>query len=76
MITTQTIASSPAAPSLAGPSETQLDRMVDKVLEMGMNGIAVTKDTLYEFSDFSRAEIDAHAADACDIARQRANRAA
>lgn len=67
MITTQTI--DRPAPR---PAEILLDRMVEKVLELGMNGVAVTRDALYEHSDFSRAEIDAYAAEACDLARSRA----
>lgn len=48
-----------------------VERMAERVRELGMNGIAVTKDVLFEHSDFTREEIDRHALDACNIARQR-----
>ncbi|MBN9255236.1 MULTISPECIES: hypothetical protein [unclassified Mesorhizobium] len=67
----------PAIGALTTPVPAQrpvLDRMVDKVLEMGMNGVSVTKESLFENSDFTRAEIESHAAEACDMARSRAVR--
>ncbi|TIO62974.1 hypothetical protein [Mesorhizobium sp.] len=51
-----------------------VERMAERVRELGMNGIAVTKDVLFEHTDFTREEIDTHALEACDIARQRAIR--
>ncbi|MBZ9719130.1 hypothetical protein LB519_14875 [Mesorhizobium sp. AD1-1] len=51
-----------------------VERMAERVLELGMNGTAVTKDVLAEHTEFTRAEIDAHAADACDLAKARAVR--
>lgn len=51
-----------------------LERMADRVLELGMNGTAVTKDSLYENTDFTRDEIERHAPEACDLARSRAIR--
>jgi Zn-dependent membrane protease YugP len=46
-----------------------VDRMADKMLEMGMNGIAVTADSMHEHSDFTRAEIAIHGPEASDLAR-------
>ncbi|TIW09549.1 MAG: hypothetical protein E5V66_22335 [Mesorhizobium sp.] len=51
-----------------------VERMAERVRELGMNGIAVTKDVLFEHTDFTMEEIDKHALDACNIARQRAIR--
>ncbi|TIX19229.1 MAG: hypothetical protein E5V35_34140 [Mesorhizobium sp.] len=51
-----------------------VERMADKMLEMGMNGTAVTADSLFEHSDFTRADIDAHGREASDLARHRAIR--
>ncbi|QKD16758.1 hypothetical protein [Mesorhizobium sp. NZP2077] len=51
-----------------------VERMADRVLELGMNGTAVTKDSLYEHTDFTREEIDKHAPEACNLARARAVR--
>jgi hypothetical protein len=51
-----------------------LDRMADKMLEIGMNGVAVDADTLFERSDFTRAEIEKHGREAADLARARAIR--
>ncbi|RVD13950.1 hypothetical protein EN749_21610 [Mesorhizobium sp. M7A.F.Ca.ET.027.02.1.1] len=51
-----------------------VERMADRVLELGMNGTAVTKDVLAEHTDFTRAEIDQYAPDACDLAKSRAVR--
>ncbi|RWK12505.1 hypothetical protein [Mesorhizobium sp.] len=56
------------------PQRPLVERMAERVRELGMNGIAVTKDVLFEHTDFTRAEIDTHALEACDIARQRAIR--
>lgn len=60
------------APTLAASSV--VERMAERVLELGMNGIAVTRDVLFEHTDFTRAEIEEHAAEACDLARSRAVR--
>jgi hypothetical protein len=46
-----------------------LERMADKMREMASNGIAVTVDTLFEHSDFTRGEIDSFAREAADLAR-------
>ncbi|TPN43234.1 hypothetical protein [Mesorhizobium sp. B1-1-7] len=51
-----------------------VERMADKMLEMGMNGIAVTADSLAEHSNFTRAEIGAHGSEASDLAKSRAVR--
>jgi len=51
-----------------------IERMTAKIIEMGMNGTAVTADALYEQSDFTRDEIKAHGAQAADLARARAVR--
>lgn len=46
-----------------------VERMADRMRELGMNGVAVTADTLFEHSDFTRAEIKRHGRDAADLAR-------
>ncbi len=46
-----------------------VERMADKMLEMGMNGIAVTRASLAEHSGFTFAEIDKHGTDAGDLAK-------
>ncbi|AZO04557.1 hypothetical protein [Mesorhizobium sp. M2A.F.Ca.ET.043.02.1.1] len=51
-----------------------VESMADKMLEMGMNGIAVTADSLAEHSSFTRAEIERHGLDAADMAKMRAVR--
>lgn len=51
-----------------------VERMVDRLLELGMNGIGVDADTLFEHSDFTRDEIRTHGRDAADLARVRAVR--
>lgn len=51
-----------------------VERMAERVRELGMNGIAVTKDVLFEHTDFTMEEIDKHALDACNLARQQAVR--
>ncbi|TIX23875.1 hypothetical protein [Mesorhizobium sp.] len=51
-----------------------VELMADKMLEMGMNGTAVTADSLYEHSDFTRDEIKAHGPEASDLAKSRAIR--
>lgn len=48
--------------------------MAERMLELGMNGTAVTADTLFEHSDFTRDEIERHGRDAADLARARAVR--
>ncbi|RWC27737.1 MAG: hypothetical protein EOS27_20340 [Mesorhizobium sp.] len=49
-----------------------VERMADKMLEMGMNGTAVTADSLAEHSNFTRAEIEEHGPEAADLAKSRA----
>lgn len=51
-----------------------VERMAERVRELGMNGIAVTKDVLFEHTDFTLEEIDQHGREACNLARQRAVR--
>lgn len=51
-----------------------VERMADKMLELGMNGIAVDADTLFEHSDFTRDEIRTHGREAADLARGRSVR--
>lgn len=51
-----------------------VERMAERVRELGMNGVAVTKDVLFEHTDFTMEEIDAHALEACNLARSRAVR--
>ncbi|TIU57129.1 MAG: hypothetical protein E5W35_10310 [Mesorhizobium sp.] len=51
-----------------------VESMADKMLEMGMNGIAVTADSLAEHSSFTRAQIAKHGPDAADRAKSRAVR--
>lgn len=60
MITTRT--TKPATPGI-------VERMADKMREMGQNGIAVTSETLAEHSDFTRDEIRAFGAAAADHAK-------
>ncbi|MBZ9985703.1 hypothetical protein LB572_01185 [Mesorhizobium sp. BH1-1-5] len=62
----------PAKPTLA--KKTIVESMADKMLEMGMNGIAVTADSLAEHSSFTRAQISKHGLDAADRAKSRAVR--
>ncbi|TPK38674.1 hypothetical protein [Mesorhizobium sp. B2-5-3] len=72
MITTQP-RPAPAISPAAMPKDI-VERMADKMLEMGMNGTAVTAESLFEHSDFSRAEIKEHGPEASDLARSRAVR--
>ncbi|MDG4903168.1 hypothetical protein P9279_21910 [Mesorhizobium sp. WSM4962] len=51
-----------------------VERMAERVRELGMNGIAVTKDVLFEHTDFTLEEIDEHGREACNLARSRAVR--
>lgn len=51
-----------------------VERMADKMLEMAMNSVAVTADSLAEHSDFTRAEIKEHGDEAADLAKSRAVR--
>ncbi|RWE71865.1 hypothetical protein [Mesorhizobium sp.] len=51
--------------------KTLVESMADKMLEMAMNGIAVTADSLAEHSSFTRAQISSHGPDAADIAKSR-----
>ncbi|MBN9135676.1 MAG: hypothetical protein J0I92_06455 [Phyllobacterium sp.] len=51
-----------------------VDLMADRLLELGMNGIAVTADELFSHSSFTRAEIAEHGQEAADLARSRAVR--
>ncbi|RWC29815.1 MAG: hypothetical protein E5V25_08255 [Mesorhizobium sp.] len=55
-------------------SQSIVDRMADKMLEMGMNGTAVTKESLFEHSDFTLEQIDQHGPEASNLARSRAVR--
>ncbi|TIM24742.1 MAG: hypothetical protein E5Y74_00665 [Mesorhizobium sp.] len=49
-----------------------VELMADKMLEMGMNGTAVTADSLAEHSSFTRAQIEEHGPEAADLAKSRA----
>lgn len=71
MITFQQPAPNPPPPCA---EKSIVERMAQRVLELGMNGTAVTKDSLYEHSDYSRSQIEQHAAAACDLARSLAVR--
>ncbi|ODA94968.1 hypothetical protein BFX40_20255 [Mesorhizobium sp. SEMIA 3007] len=51
-----------------------VERMADTMLEMGMNGTAVTADSLAEHSNFTRAQIEEHGPEAADLAKSRAVR--
>lgn len=51
-----------------------VERIADKMLEMGMNGTAVTKESLFEHSDFTLEQIEQHGPDAANLARSRAVR--
>jgi hypothetical protein len=51
-----------------------VERMADRVLELGMNGIAVTKDALFEHTSFTLEQIEQHGREACNLARSRAVR--
>ncbi|RWM02128.1 MAG: hypothetical protein EOR68_08460 [Mesorhizobium sp.] len=51
-----------------------IERMADRVLELGMNGIAVTKDALFEHTSFTLEQIEQHGREACNLARSRAFR--
>jgi hypothetical protein len=48
--------------------------MAERMRELGMGGTAVTADTLFEHTDFTRAEIDEHGRAAADLARARSIR--
>ena len=61
-------------PLVAPAPATVVERMADVMLAMGMNGTAVTADSLFEHSDFTRDEIRRHGAEASDLARARAVR--
>ncbi|UCI23714.1 hypothetical protein [Mesorhizobium sp. B2-8-5] len=64
-------------PTRKGPALVErsiVERMADKMLQMGMNGVAVTADSLAEHSGFTRAQIKEHSADAADLAKARAVR--
>lgn len=69
MIHTQPIR--PAAPQ--APARSRLDQMADKLRELGANG-GVDEQTLFENSDFTRAEIRELGPAASDLARARAVR--
>jgi len=64
----------PKPPASAFVERSLPERMADKMLEMAMNGISVTADSLAEHSDFTRAEIKEHGAEAADLAKARAVR--
>lgn len=74
MISHQCRPAATALSAVALPPRSLIDQMVDKILEMGMNGIAVTADSLFEHSGFTSVEIEKHGRAACDIARTRATR--
>lgn len=63
----------PAA-AAAQPAGDIVARMAERMREMALNGTAVTADSLFEHTDFTRAEIRAHAGEAADLARSRAVR--
>lgn len=46
-----------------------IQRMADKMREMGQNGVAVTADSLFENSDFTRDQIERLGRNAADLAR-------
>lgn len=73
MITTQQ-RPAPAVPAAILTTASIVEAMADKMLEMGMNGTAVTADSLAEHSDFTRAEIEKHGKEASDLAKSRAVR--
>lgn len=58
----------PEAAPAASP-ESIVSRMARKMREMGMNGVAVTADSLAEHSNFTRAEIAAYGRQAADEAK-------
>ncbi|MCO5071103.1 MAG: hypothetical protein M9944_07845 [Rhizobiaceae bacterium] len=60
------------APKKADPAIVEM--MADTMREMAMNGTAVTADSLFEHSGFTRDQIAAHAAEAADLARATAIR--
>jgi hypothetical protein len=64
----------PKPPKSALVGKTLVERMADRVLELGMNGIAVTKDALFEHTSFTLEEIEQHGREACNLARSRAVR--
>ena len=70
MIRTETI----ATPAPAAVPSSIVERMAERMREMGMNNQPVTAETLFEGSDFTRAEIREHGADAADLARARSVR--
>ncbi|TPJ75803.1 hypothetical protein FJ422_30755 [Mesorhizobium sp. B2-6-3] len=72
MITTQPRPAPAISP--AAMCKDIVERMADKMLEMGMNGTAVTPDSLAEHSNFTRAEIEEHGPEAADLAKSRAVR--
>ncbi|MCF6111967.1 hypothetical protein [Mesorhizobium muleiense] len=74
MITFQQPPDALAPVSVAVMSQNIVDRMADKMLEMGMNGTAVTKESLFEHSDFTLEQIDQHGTEASNLARSRAVR--
>jgi hypothetical protein len=73
MITTQQLPAR-AVPAGIVTAPSIVEHMADKMLEMGMNGTAVTADSLAEHSDFTRAEIEEHGPEAADLAKSRAVR--
>lgn len=64
----------PKPPASALVERPIVERMADRMLEMGMNGISVTAASLAEHSDFTRSEIERHGPDAADLAKARAVR--
>lgn len=69
--THQTVGQLTTPPPVARPL---VERMAERVRELGMNGIAVTKDALFEHTDFTLEEIEQHGREACNLARSRAVR--
>ena len=61
----------------ASPADLETDPVVimaERMRELGMSGTAVTAESLFENSDFTRAEIEQYGRDAADLARARAVR--
>jgi hypothetical protein len=64
----------PKSAKAALAEKTLVERMADRVLELGMNGIAVTKDALFEHTSFTDEQIEKHGREACNLARSLAVR--
>lgn len=74
MITYQTYPPIGALTTTPRERRSVVDLMADRLLELGMNEIAVTADELFSHSNFTRAEIAEHGREAADLARSRAVR--